>query len=148
MSTTTVDTITTKLGSLAIRATSATHIFVETTREGVTINNVPYRVTAHFEPFEGSGHWVLQRDGLYMRRTDRWRDDYPTDSARKKFVEALTLVVNRWVAANTKAIVDAERTRLDEAIDAAEATMRELHTKIDEQRGAILSLRLQRDALG
>lgn len=139
--------LTTKFGPVVIKPTSATHIFVGVDRgtDNLVVHGVPYHVSLHFE--RNGSQWALQRDGVYIRRSDRWTNDWPSASARTKLTDEITAVVNAWAGKNAEALLDAERDALDAAIESIESKIKEKDDELTALRGEWFKLKSKRGDL-
>ena len=126
----------TPLGTIAVYATTATHVAIHARKETpLVVNGVEYQVSAHFSVEDG--RWRLE--DLYARRVSlrpsasrrsgAIASDYPTDKARERLTATLTSVVTTWAQANPRALLEAQRFYLHERCRRLESDLEELAAK-------------------
>jgi hypothetical protein len=150
------DVMQSKYGPISIIATGEGHIFADA-KEGLTIRGVVYHATAHFYLHE-NGEFYLGEPGknsyeqslaLYMRRRDRYSNDYPSQPAIKTAREVFTENVQAWANANPKKLLAASIEHYETKAEHLTEELEELNIKMAKmqvERAALLdkAAKLQR----
>jgi hypothetical protein len=105
------------------------------------IRGIVYGLSAHLHKWK-DGTWNIGKDDntgegtrlfhhLWMSRASGHKHNDATDAARRKAAETITALVRQWITDNPKAMAQAERKALEEALTKVRAKIAELQASID-----------------
>lgn len=120
----------TKIGPMEITVNHAQSVCARFS--GAVVRGVTYHATLQLKPVDGV--WTVDRTNgnCYIRRPDKKHNhDGPSDSAREAIIDTAHWHARHWIAANPRAILAAERTRLKNAVDAAQDKAETLRTELN-----------------
>ena len=133
-------TVQTEIGNLILNVTDGYHIYV-TMEDKAVVRGVPYHGNFHiYQWSDRTWHIGMEgensydsRNHVYIRRSDRYTNDYPSDSALKKILEIVVPAVNEWAmrSENTPIFAAAQIETENDKIESINKDMQELKNTID-----------------
>lgn len=145
----------TKIGTVALTATEADHIYVEFV--DVAVNGVKLNGSLHLNRY-GDSFSPYRRDParsdaysthIALSASKPWSNGGgdASDAARRKIVDVLVPAVNAWVKDNARIFHDAEAAHLNNKADALDTEIAEAEKKLADLKAKRADLQASMEAL-